>query len=147
MEQLSKNTLPVLVITPTAGAAGTADIESTIVDTAGYGGVQFVIQLGAITSGAVTSAYVQQNTANSTSGMATLAGTTATIADDDDGQYVVIDVARPAERYVRLVVDRGTQNAVVAAAHAYLYNPSVAPVTNSDSAHHSTISVVTPDQA
>jgi hypothetical protein len=129
MEQLSKNTLPVLVITPTAGAAGTTDIESTIVDTAGYGGVQFVIQLGAITSGAVTSAYVQQNTANSTSGMATLAGTTATIADDDDGQYVVIDVARPAERYVRLVVDRGTQNAVVASAEYIQYEPIASPVT------------------
>jgi hypothetical protein len=147
MEQLSKNVLPVLVITPAAGVAGTTDIESTIVDTAGYHGVQFVLQMGAITSGAVTSAYVQQNTANSTSGMATLAGTTATIADDDDGQYVVIDVARPAERYVRLVVDRGTQNAVVAAAHAFLYNPAVAPVTNSDTAHHSTLSVVSPAEA
>lgn len=147
MEQLSKNVLPVLVITPAAGVAGTTDIESTIVDTAGYGGVQFVLQMGAITTGAVTSAYAQQSTANSAGGMATLSGTTATIADDDDNQYVVIDVARPAERYVRLVVDRGSQNAVVACAHAYLYNPSVAPVTNSDTAHHSTISVVTPAEA
>jgi hypothetical protein len=147
MEQLSKNVLPVLVITPTNGAAGTTDIESTIVDTAGYGGVKFVVQMGAITTGAVTSAYVQQNTANSSSGMATLSGTTVTIADDDDGQYFVIDVAKPTERYVRLVVDRGTQNAVVAAAHAYLYNPAVAPVTNSDTAHHSTVSVVSPAEA
>lgn len=147
MNQLFRNVLPKLVVTPTAGAAGTTDIESTIVDTAGFGGCAFVVQLGAITSGAVTSCYVQQNTANSTSGMATLAGTTVTIADDDDSQYVIIDCAHATERYLRLVVDRGTQNAVVAAAHAYLYNPSVAPVSNTESAHHSTTFVISPAEA
>ncbi|MCC6311189.1 MAG: hypothetical protein IT345_09780 [Trueperaceae bacterium] len=96
-----------------AVAAGTGDLESDIIDMAGYEGIRFILAVGTITSGAVTSCKVQQNTANSSSGMADLLGTSQTIADSDSDQLVVTEIYRPRERYVRMVVDRGTQNAVI----------------------------------
>ena len=113
-----------------ATAAGTTDIESAIVDMAGYEGVVFFTTFGTITSGAVTSIKVQQNTANSTSGMADLTGTGITVADDDDGQTFAIEVYRPREQYLQCVVDRGTQNAVVGEIYAIRYGAAVQPVTN-----------------
>ncbi len=107
-----------------AVAAGAADINSDIVDMAGYEGIRFIIGFGAITTGAVTSTKVQQNSANSGTGMADLAGTAVTVADDDDNQIVVTEVYRPRERYVRLTTLRATQNSVIDFLIAELYGPS-----------------------
>ena len=112
-----------------AVAAGTSPIDTDIVDTAGYEGVVFAISLGAIVSGAATSAKAQQNTANSTSGMADLAGTAITIADTNDNNVVLVDVYRPRERYVRCLIDRATQNATVDGVVAFLYGAKKKPVT------------------
>lgn len=118
-------------ITPTAGAAGTTDIEGTIFDMSGYDGVLAIVRMGVITGSAVTSAKWQQNTANSSSGMADLEGSGITIADDDDDQLFVLDLYRPQERYVRLYVDRATQNAVVSSAVYVGYNVRKLPIANS----------------
>lgn len=112
-----------------AVAAGTTDIESSIIDMQGFDSVTFVVPFGAITTGAETSVKVQQNSANSTSGMADLAGATVTVADDDDNKVVQIEVHRPSERYLRCVVDRGTQNAVVDGIFAVLGNAKKKPCT------------------
>ena len=117
------------VITPTNGAAGTSDINSSILDMSGFQGVAFVVTMGAITSGAVTSIKVQQGAAADMSDAADLEGSAQTIADTDDEKVFVSDVFRPRERYVRLVVDRGTQNAVVSAANALQYGPMKTPVS------------------
>jgi hypothetical protein len=45
-----------------------------------------------------------------------MAGTGQTIADDADNTTFVIDILRPNERYIRLHVDRATQNATVGGA-------------------------------
>lgn len=118
---LSKNVKISQVITPTAGAAATTDINGTTLDMSGFEGVLFILTMGAITSGAVTSAKVQQGAAAGMGDAADLLGTGVTIADDDDEEVFMLDVPKPRERYVRLVIDRGTQNAVVAAAIAIQY--------------------------
>lgn len=110
-------------------AAGTSDVNSDIVDTQGFEGVRFILGLGAITTGAVTSAKVQQNDVNSGTGMADLAGSAITIADDDDNQILISDIYKPRERYVRLAIDRGTQNAVVDFLLVELYEPRKLPIT------------------
>lgn len=109
-------------------AAGTTDVNSDIVDMQGFEAVRFIIGFGAITSSAVTSIKVQQNTANSGTGMADLTGTSITVADDDDNRIAIVEV-KPLERYVRLALDRGTANAVVDFLVAELCGPKVIPVT------------------
>lgn len=110
-------------ITPAAGVAGTTDINGTTLDMANYEGVLMVCRFGVITGSAVTSVKAQQGAESDLSDAADLAGTGITVADDDDNQIFIIDLYRPTERYVRLVVDRGTQNAVVAEAHYVQYGP------------------------
>lgn len=112
----------------TASAAATA-ATSNILDTAGYDGVRFLIGFGAIVSGAATSVKVQQNTANSTSGMADIAGTSITVADDADGKVAVIEILRPQERYLRVITSRATQNATVDFLVAELFDARSVPVT------------------
>lgn len=126
---LGKNVKVSTAITPAAGVAATTDINGTILDMKGYEGVLIVTRFGVITGSAVTSVKAQQDSASGGGTMADLEGTGITVADDDDNQIFITDLYRPAERYVRLVVDRGTQNAVVAEAHYVQYGPRKAPVT------------------
>lgn len=121
MQNLSQEVKISQAVTPTAGAAGTTDINGATLDMQGYLGVLVVVTMGAITSTAVTSIKMQQGAASNLSDAADLLGTAQTIADDDDEQVFVIDLYRPTERYVRLVVDRGTANAVVASAEYIQY--------------------------
>lgn len=127
---LSKNVKISQAITVTAGAAGTDDINGATLDMQGFEGVLVVVTMGAITSGAATSIKMQQDSASGMGTAADLLGTAQTIADDDDEQTFYIDLYKPTERYVRLVVDRGTQNAVVASATYYQYGNHLGPVTH-----------------
>lgn len=129
-EQLLKNSKVTQAITPTAGAAGTTDIEGTTLDMSGFEGVLMIVTFGAITAGAVTAITAQQDTDSAMGTATNLAGTGQTVADDDDGQVFVIDLFKPRERYVRLHVDRATQNAVVASAEYIQYGARKAPVTS-----------------
>ncbi len=127
---LSKDVRISQAITVTAGAAGTSDINGTTLDMSGYEGVLIVVTFGAIVSGATTSIKAQQGAASDLSDAADLAGTAQTIADTDDEKTFYIDLFNPQERYVRLVVDRSTQNATVASATYYQYGARVVPTTH-----------------
>jgi len=128
---LSKSVKVSTAVTPTAGAAATTDIEGTTLDMANFEGVLMLVRMGEITGSAVTSIKAQQGAESDLSDAADLEGTGITIADDDDGQIFMIDLYRPAERYVRLYVDRATQNAVVASAEYLQYGgPKKKPVDN-----------------
>ena len=129
-KQLSYDVKISSAIAPAAGVAGTSDIEGTTLDMKGFEGVLMVIRFGAITSGAVTSIKAQQGDESDLSDAADLEDTGQTIADDDDEETFYIDLYRPQERYVRLYVDRGTQNAVVASAHYIQYGAGLVPVTH-----------------
>lgn len=130
MGPLSKRIKITQAITPTNGAAGTADINGVIIDMLGWIGVLIRVTMGPITTGAVTSIKAQQGQASDMSDAADLAGSGQTIADDADERIFYIDVYRPTERYLRLVVDRGTQNAVVTSAEYIQYGPRKAPSTH-----------------
>ena len=117
-------------ILPSNGVAATSDIEGVTLDMAGYAGVMAVVTFGAITGSAVTSIKMQQGAASNMSDAADLEGTGQTIADDDDDETFVIDLKQPTDRYVRLYVDRGTQNAVVASATYIQYGARSKPVSH-----------------
>jgi len=113
---LSEETKASIAITPAAGVAGTTDLNGAILDMQGWDGVIMTVVFGVITATAVTSVKAQQDTDPAGGTMADLLGTGQTVADDADDKAFEIDLKRPLERYVRLVVDRGTANAVVSSA-------------------------------
>lgn len=84
-------------------AAGTSDVTSSIVDTAGYEGVVFITSVS--TANATNTIKVQQNTANQTTGMADLAGTSVSSGTTDED--LVVEIHKPQERYLQVVVARG----------------------------------------
>jgi hypothetical protein len=123
MFQLSEETKWTLVVSPTAGAAGTTVINSAAIDTANWDGVMFAVPFGTIAAGALTSIRLQQDDAAAMSAPADLAGTGQTILDTNDDSGFLIDVRRPLKRYVRLVIARGTAAATVGGVWAIQYRP------------------------
>ena len=114
-----------------AVAAGTSDQNSASVDMTGFDNVLFGALFGAITAGAVTSIKAQQSDDDGVADDWTdLAGTAVTVADDDDDKLFWLEVVQPEKRYVRLVVDRGTQNAVIDGVIAIQTNPKHIPTTH-----------------
>jgi len=113
-----------------ASVAGQTAINSDAVDVSGYEGCMFVVNAEAITAGGAQSIKVQQDAASNMASAADLAGTSVTIADDDDNQLFYVDVKRPRERYLRLVVSRATQNSAFGPIYAILYGPRKKPVAN-----------------
>ena len=136
MDQLIKNAKITQAITPAEGVAGTSDLNGATLDMRGAEGVLIIVTLGVITGSAVTSIKAQSGAASNMSDAADLLGTGQTIADDDDSKTFYIDIHKPVERYVRLVVDRGTQNAVVSSANYIQYGSRKVAV----SAHGSDVS-------
>ena len=114
-----------------AVAAGTSDQNSSSVDMKSYAAVTFCVGFGAITASAVTSFKVQGS--DDDSAWSDLTGTAITVADSDDDKIVLAEINQPQQRYVRCVVDRGTQNAVIDFAVAMQSKPSKAPVAQSGS--------------
>ncbi len=127
--QLIKQVIITQCVTPTAGAAGTTAITGSTVDVSQGDGVLFLVTMGAITTGAVTSIKAQHGNLSTMSDAADLLGTSVTIADDTDDKQFYLEISRPTKRYVRLVVSRGTQNAVVASATAIVYKAKLQPTT------------------
>lgn len=115
-----------------AVAAGSTDIEpSNGVDMQGFEGVTFLVAFGTITAGAVTGIRAQQSDDDGDSdGWSDLEGTAVAVADDDDNQVFYLDIFKPLKRYVRCVVDRATQNAVVDGIFAIQYGTRAAPTTH-----------------
>ena len=113
-----------------AVAAGTTDINGAVIDMQNFEGCLFQVLFGAITSGAVTSIKAQQGDQSDLSDATDLATTGVAVADDDDNQIFWLDIYRPTKRYIRLVVDRATQDAVIDGIVAMQYGGRVAPTTH-----------------
>jgi len=83
--------------------AGTSTLTSSIIDTAGYQGVVFFTSLSV--ADATNSIKIQQHTANQTTGMSDLAG--SSVASGTTDEDLVIEIHKPGERYLQVVVTRG----------------------------------------
>lgn len=126
--QLSVNAKIVPAFTTTEGAAAATAITGATIDTQGYGRVCFVVPVGTVVAGAVTSIKVQHDDASGMGTVADVVGSSQTIADTDDNTTRYVDF-KPTKRYVRLYVSRATQNATFGGATAILTEPFSAPVT------------------
>jgi hypothetical protein len=115
--------------------AGTSDQDGTVLDMTGFDGVIFQAAVGDVTSGSILELQVFGNTANSTSSptpvelTADSAGPVTAGASDYDSKLLVVDVIRPAYRYVFPRLKRGTQNAVIDGIIAIQYRSRDVPVT------------------
>lgn len=111
-------------------ASGSADRNGVTLDMQGYEGVLIIVKFATIATGAVTHIKAQQGAASNLSDAADLAGTRQDVADDDDNQIFQIDIFRPAERYVRLVIDKDASNTTAESAIYIQYGAHKAPVSN-----------------
>lgn len=117
---LSDRTKISIVSTTTAGAAGQTAITSSAVDMAGFDGCLFIIPVGTLAAGAVTSIKAQQ--CDTTGGSyADLLGTSQAIADTDDNKCYYIDIQKPQEQFLKCVVSRATGDATIGGIVAIQY--------------------------
>lgn len=115
-----------------AVAAGSSDITpSSGIDMANFEGCMFVVEFGAIVASGVQSIEVHTSSDDGVADSYTaLIGSNVTVADDDDNQIFYVDVYRPRERYLKLIVNRATQNSTVDGITAIQYEPRNMPVTH-----------------
>lgn len=112
-------------------AGATAITPSAGVDTKGFDNVLFVAAFGAIVSGAATSIEVQQSSDDGVAdAYSALSGSKVTVADDQDNKLAYVEIARPAKRYLKLVVNRATQNATLDGIVAILSGAHDVPTTH-----------------
>lgn len=118
-------------------AGSSIDDNSDRIDMAGYEGVIFVATITDSVATGVATLTVQQNTADSDTGMAALAGAVATatcaVNDDLNNELLIVDVYRPRERYVQAVRTSATANIAYGNVIAILYGPRTQPVTDHSS--------------
>jgi len=116
-------------------AAGQTKRTSSIIDMSGYEGCLFIAELGTIIENGTVDVFVEQNTANATSGMARLATTTAHTVTAANAALtsscILVDVTQPQERYLQCNITPATQNAVILGITAIRYNGKVVPATGS----------------
>ena len=129
---LLKNVLIEEVNAPIS-AASNIDDNTDIVDMAGYEGVVFIVPITDSADTGVATLTIEQNSANSDTGMAALSGAvaTATSAADDDlnGKLLIVDVYRPEERYLQGAITSATANIAFGTAIAIRYGARSKPVT------------------
>ena len=120
-------------------AAGTSNVNGSILDMEannGFDGVRFTALLGTLTATQVTLLQAQQgNNANGSDMANIVAAVTPAAADGDSNKLLIVDVSRTqiTKRYMRVVVQRGTANAVIDGVVADQYQCRTVPQTQAGS--------------
>lgn len=150
MNGLLSNNISIREVGAPISAASNTDSNSDRIDMSGWDGVIFVASVTDSVATGVGTLKVEQNTADSDSGMAALSGASAAatcaINDDLNDKLLVVDVYRPTERYVQAVRTSATANIAFGTLFAILYAGSKFPVSD-----HATVldsaKVVSPAEA
>ena len=131
-----------------AVAASQATTVGEIVDTQGFDAACFIYKLGTVVDGAAITLKVYQGSDAAVGDVAELEGASATIATaaSDSNKYLVVDVIKPQERYLRPTIVTATQNVTINDGTCYLYNPTVIPVIQPATVEDDTL-VVSPNEA
>lgn len=128
MDQLLNSTK--VVVASSGAAAGSTNVNGTVIDMAGYDGALIIATLGTLTATQVTKLKAQDGSQSGGGDQADIAGAeTAAAADGDSNKALILDVWQPRKRYLRPVLERGTANAVLASIVVILYRGRVRPVT------------------
>lgn len=131
MNYFTEGAVIIDAITTTNGADAQTAIAGVNVDMAGFDTLVAILEMGSITSGAVTSVKWQGATTDAllTSDPQDLEGSSLSITDAWDGKHVILELVKPIHRFNRIYVTRGTQNATVTKAIYLKLNPRSLPVT------------------
>lgn len=122
-----------ITVVEAAAAAGTTELVSDVLDMTGYEGVMFIALTGDVTDTSVLTLTAKGNTANSVSSptpvtqKATDAFTAG--AATADSKVLMVDVYKPAMRYMFASLTRATANAVIGGIIAIQYNARTKPTT------------------
>lgn len=134
---------------PIANASNT-DSNSDRIDMANWDGVVFIAPIEDCADTGVATLTIEQNTADSDTGMAALSGAAATdtsAANDDlNNQLLVAEVHKPQERYIQAVRTSATANIAFGTLIAILYRGRKAPITEHSTILNSVLAV-SPDEA
>lgn len=146
---LTKN-LSIREVSAPIAAADNTDSNTDRIDMAGWDGVVFVTPLEDSVATGVATITVEQNTADSDTGMAALSGAAATatcaVNDDLNGTLLIVDVFRPQERYVQAAITSATANIAFGTTTAITYRNRKRPITD-DSTVSDIAQVVSPAEA
>lgn len=114
-----------------AVAVGTAAVTpSAGVDMKGFDNCMFVVAFGTITDGPPSIKVQQSSDDGVADGYSDLTGTSVAVANSDDNKLAVVEVARPAKRYLKLIVTRGgATGCVLDGIVAILSGPKHVPIT------------------
>jgi hypothetical protein len=126
MHEFQKAERVVRVLAPQA--AGTSNVNTTGVNTAGFESVEFIVGAGALTATQVTSLKLQSSDTDGSYADVTGAVTTA-LADGNSNTLMRVELFNPQKPWVRAVVNRGTANAVIDLGVAILRGPQTQPIT------------------
>lgn len=116
-------------------AAGTTDCESYEFDMAedgGFEGIACALLIGAVTTAATCDLYCEHSTASGGT-FVSIYGSTASFSSTQgsSGVWLISEVYRPHNRYVKFVADRGTANTQIQGGLAFRYRPMELPVAES----------------
>ena len=100
---------------------GAGAVNGAVIDTAGWDGVMFSIAVGVITGAGTLDAFVARSANSNFAGNVNINNASLVqVTNANPNSVAVIDVYRPAQRYVRLTLTQAT-NTVIASANANLY--------------------------
>jgi hypothetical protein len=129
-----------------ATAVGITNVSGSILDMEGFEGVEFIMLGGTITDG-LLSIKAQEGAQANLSDAADLQGTLTTLQNTDDNKAAVLDVFRPAKRYVRPVIVRGgATGAVIDGVIAIQYKARSKPTINDATTVGSTETWISPPE-
>lgn len=113
MHGLSKN-VEIQVVGAPVVAGSSIDNNSTRIDMANYESVMFIAPITDSVDTGVATLTIQENTADSDTGMAAVTDTAATVTsasnDDINGTALVTEVFKPNSRWVQVVRTSATAN-------------------------------------
>lgn len=104
-------------------AAGTSAQSTSALDMSGFDGVIFIAVLNTVVDGSVLTLTAYDNATNTNSGGTAVTGgaTNAVTAATSSNTVIVLDVIRPAGRYVYATLTRTAQNATIGGIIAIQY--------------------------
>ncbi len=109
-------------------ADGQTDPDSAAVDMQGFEGVMFVGIVGTVTGSGTASLKAAQSSDNSN--FSDLSGVVATGAAGGSDKFLVLDVYKPLERYVRTTLTRAVANSIYGGTIAIQYGAHKRPTVH-----------------
>ena len=112
--------------------AGTTTLTSDVVDMQNFDNLVFLAALGDVLDTAVNILQAQHSDVGDGTGMTNIVASVVSWtadATDADNKLMLLEIARPTKRFLRVTLARSIANTVLDGIFAFQSNPAEAPVT------------------